>query len=125
VPSRVAALQIWATVIFLGGYGLWGLIACWRAHALVSAIGPAASIVAAAGVAFRQPWSRALVFILALFFVSTWLYYTWLAVAGGFYRAWPPRNVALSLLPGLFLSGIAVFCCYVVAVRLRRPQGQT
>jgi hypothetical protein len=125
VPSRVAAAQIWATVVVLGGYGAWGLINCLHAHAWVPAIGSAASIAAAIGVALRKSWSRPLVFLLALLFVGTWVYYTWLASTGGFYRGWPLRNVVISLVPGFFFSGIAAFCCYVVAVRLRPSQGQT
>ena len=125
MPSRVAAAQIWTTVVVLGGYGAWRLTNCWYAHAWVPAIGPAASIAAAVGVALRKWWSRPLVLLLALLFVGTWLYYTWLATTAGFYRGWPLRNVVISLLPGLFFSSIAVFCCYVVAVRLRPSQRQT
>jgi len=125
VPSRVAAAQIWTTVVVLGGYGAWGLTNSWYAHAWVPAIGAAASIAAAVGVALRQWWSRPLVLLLGLLFVGAWLYYTWLANAAGFYRGWPLHNVVISLLPGLFFSGIAMFCCYVVAVRLRPSQGRT
>ncbi len=114
MANRVAASQIWATAIVLGGYGVWGLMACWRAQALVPAIGPAAAIVAAAGVGFRQPWSRPLVLLLALLFVGRWLYSTWFAVAGGFYRGWPPRNVALSHFPCCPVSFYRVLQCSVV-----------
>jgi hypothetical protein len=92
---------------------------------LISAIGPVASIVAAAGVGLRQRWSRPLVLLLAVLFVGTWLYYLWRAVAGGFFHGWLLLKVVISLLPGLFFSSIAAFCCYVVVVRLRRSQGQT
>jgi hypothetical protein len=125
MPSRVATAQIWTTVIILSGYGLWGLMSCWQTHAWVSAIGPVASIVAAVGVALRKLWCRPLVLLLALFFVGTWIYYMWHASVTGFYHGWPLRNVVISFLPGLFFSSVAMFCCYVVAVRLRPSHGQT
>jgi hypothetical protein len=125
VPSRVAAAQIWTTVIVLSGYGVWGLMNCWHAHVWVLGIGSAASIAAAAGVALRKSWSRPLVLLLAMFSVGTWLYHMWLVSAAGFYRGWPLRNVVISVLPGLLFSSIAVFCCCVVAVRLRPSHGQT
>jgi hypothetical protein len=125
MPHRVAAAQIWLTVAALGGYGVWGLIHSWHAYSWVTAIGSAASIAAAVGVALRKQWSRPLVLLLAALFVGTWLLSVWLVSSAGYYRGCAMREVVISVLPGLFFSSIAVFCCYVVAVRLRSSQGQT
>jgi hypothetical protein len=117
VSNRVAVVQISLTAIILAVYGVWGLTDCVSAHAWIPGIAPAASIIAATGVMLRKVWARILVFVLAGLFVGTWLFSLFLAVSAGAYRGWPPRNVVISLLPGAFYSGLAVFCCIVVAVR--------
>jgi hypothetical protein len=125
MPNRVAAAHIWLFVVALVGYGTWGLIHSWHVHSWVTAIGSCASIAAAVGVALRKRWSRPLVFLLAALFVGTWLLSVWFVSSGGYYRGCAVRDVVILVLPGLLLSGIAIFCCYVVAVRLRSSQGQT
>ncbi len=123
--SRVAAAQIWMTAVVFGTYGAWGLFECWQERAWVPAIPPAASLVAAAGVALRKRWSKLLVLVLAAFFISTWLLSVTLAISAGAYRGWSLPKVVISLLPGAFFSSLALFCSAVVVIPFRAPQGQT
>jgi hypothetical protein len=125
VRSRVAAAQIWITVVVLGAYGGWGLVDCWYGHAWVPAIPPAASVVAAAGVALRKGWSKLLVSVLTALFVGSWLLSVSLAISAGAFGGWSLSKVVISLLPGAFFSSLAVFCCAVVLVRFQAPHGQT
>jgi hypothetical protein len=123
--NRVAVAQIWLTAIVLAAYGVWGLTNCLYAHAWIPAIAPAASLVAATGVILRKVWARMLVYVLAVLFVGTWVFSLSLAVSAGAYRGWPLRNIVTSLFPGGLYSGMAVFCCIVVTVRLGSSRVRT
>lgn len=88
----------------------------------MSAIGPILSAAAALGVAYRKHWSRWLVLLLVVLFVGTWIYWISVAAISGFYRTRPLQYTIISLIPGSAFCAVAVFCVYVVLLRLRpRP----
>jgi len=124
MPNRVAAAQISLTAAVLGGYGVWGLIRSWHSFSWLTAIVSAASIAAAVGVALRKQWSRPLVLLLAAPVVGAWLLMVCLASTEAYRRGVPMRDVIISVMPFLLSSGIGMFCCYVVAIRLRSSRGQ-
>jgi hypothetical protein len=108
-------------VLLLAVYGLYGLYASLGIHGWRTALLPAATLVAAIGVAGRTRWAPYLVYAVALVFAAIWVYYVWLAAVSGHFRNSGVGVAILSLLPGVAFLLLGAFCCYAATVD-RVPQ---
>lgn len=113
------------TVALLASYGAY---AVWQAIAnrsFVFALVGVVAIVACVAAARLLAWSRFLVWLLAAAFIGGWAYSVYAAAAAGYYRTISGPQIALSLLPGIFLIALSCFCAFAVFKQFRASSVRT
>jgi hypothetical protein len=113
---------ILVTVAFLAQCCAFALWFGWTHRLwLMIAIGLVAGI-ASVGAANMQRWSRFLVYAMSAGFVATWLYSIYAAARVGYFGPLAWRTIILSLIPGIALLLVALFCSLMAHSHLGRAR---
>ena len=123
--SNRARFNVLLASAVLFAQGLYGLLCCWLTNVWMPSLLSIAAIVAGVGLMLRRQWSRPLVIVIALLLIVPLLWANWRAFSAGVFQNRGPSEVLLMLLPGMFFAALAVYCCYVAIVYLRKSQLRT
>jgi|SRR5882672_5336163 len=119
----ITPLRILIAVAALGLYGAYGVWIAISEHSWISALAGAVALVASVATAMLKPWSRFLVYALAVAVVGTWLYSLYDSARAGYFSLYSPSQIAWQLAPGIFLVLLSGCCAYAVFRQFRaRPR---
>jgi hypothetical protein len=108
-----ARIHVGFLTAMLVSYGTWSIYIAISGRLWDYIIGGTISLIAAAGVTTDRRWARYAVYLLAVALTCGWLWYVWLALRVGYFARVSSAEGLLSLVPGLALMLLAMYCCYV------------
>jgi hypothetical protein len=115
-----ARIHILILLFVLIDYGVYSVAVGFRHMSWFYGIGGIYSLAAAGGVAAGKRWCKPLVWSLGVLVVLEWVGYTMVAYRSGPFHPGSIIEFCVALLPGLALTCVVGYCCYVVDVYVVR-----
>jgi len=117
LSHRCMILRLPLAVLFLLGYGIYGVMDATGYGLWWRALVPVAALAAAVGVALRARWGTLLTYAVSALYALLWSWAAIAAVRAGYFGSQPSLKGALSLVPGVAFGLLFGFCCYVSSGR--------
>jgi hypothetical protein len=120
----ISRVQVWLASALLLGYSFYVLTYSLPQVEFGGIAFGLLALAAAVALMLRSPWCRPLTLALSLAVISYWLLVSFSGPSGAYLAQLSPREIVISLLPGLLLCLLAAYCSYV-SLRVARAIART